>query len=175
MIIYELIDNEYVSYEITEDQCHEMVEKDYEMRVRELPQQAQYIKRRTPQEIFEELNAIEAINYRYAHRHISPVVVPKQDKDDGYEVSDGVDYMADPSWEMDCNVREALAECSEFKIKLTRYFDAGQVDMLMMVAIYREYTIQEYAALIGDKPNNVSHRFRRLLKKVQELMESGVL
>ena len=175
MIIYELIDNEYVSYEITEDQCHEMVEKDYEMRVRELPQQAQYIKRRTPQEIFEELNAIEAINYRYAHRHISPVVVPKQDKDDGYEVSDGVDYMADPSWEMDCNVREALAECSEFKDKLTRYCKPDQIDMLMMVAIYREYTIQEYAALIGDKPNNVSHRFRRLLKKVQELMESGVL
>ena len=43
-----------------------------------------------------------------------------------------------------------------------------QVDMVVAIVLEGK-TVAEYAALIGDNPNNVSHRFRRVLKKLKKV------
>lgn len=44
----------------------------------------------------------------------------------------------------------------------------SQASLIIAIAL-DGMTVEEYAALIGDKPNNVSHRYRRAVKKFREI------
>lgn len=56
------------------------------------------------------------------------------------------------------------AWCGEIR----SHFAADIADMLIAIAL-DGMTVEEYAAVIGDKPNNVSHRYRRAVKKFKEI------
>ena len=52
--------------------------------------------------------------------------------------------------------------------RLHEAFPADTAEMLIAI-ILEGMTVEEYAAVIGDKPNNVSHRYRRAIKKCKEI------
>ena len=52
--------------------------------------------------------------------------------------------------------------------KIRDAFPASTAEMLIAIAL-DGMEVEEYAAVIGDKPNNVSHRYRRAVKKFKEI------
>lgn len=71
----------------------------------------------------------------------------------------------------DMDELEHRMEC-EYQDKHYRNFirshlTSAQADMVIAIAL-EDKTASEYAALINDEPNNVSHRYRRALKKLKK-------
>jgi DNA-directed RNA polymerase specialized sigma24 family protein len=64
------------------------------------------------------------------------------------------------------NVQYEYEACCE---KLRTILKPDQAEMI--IAIHLDgMTVQEYAAKIGDKSNNVSHRLKRTEKKLREIL-----
>lgn len=63
---------------------------------------------------------------------------------------------------MECEYQDK--RCRKF---IRSHLALAQADMVIAIAL-EEKTASEYAALIGDNANNVSHRYRRALKKLKK-------
>ena len=117
----------------------------------------------------ETFNQPEYNNWHRYYRHIG-YTAAKEDED-GHPVDPNVPLMKemvepwtlnymDESIERDFN-REKLIE------KLRDVLKPKQADMVITIQV-DGWSVEEYAELIGDTPNNVSHRYRRALKKLQK-------
>lgn len=113
--------------------------------------------------------------YHRETRHIDPT--PKKKRMDGKnryisaEPDDKsfniMDYLNtyDPTDDY-CNKFE-YEECCK---KIREAVKPAQAEMLIAIAL-DGMTVADYAELIGDKPNNVSHRYRAAIKKLQKSFE----
>lgn len=63
---------------------------------------------------------------------------------------------------MECEYQDK--RCRDF---IRSHLTPAQADMVISIAL-EDKTVSEYAALIDDEPNNVSHRYRRALKKLKK-------
>lgn len=120
----------------------------------------------------EQFNKPEYNVYHRETRHIDPT--PKKKRMDGRKgyicaepddkSFDIMDYLNtyDPT-EGYCNQFE-YEECCK---KIRAAVKPAQAEMLISIAL-DGMTVADYAELIGDKPNNVSHRYRAALKKLEK-------
>ena len=127
---------------------------------------------RIQQEYDEHFNKPEYNNWHKETRHIDPT--PKRKKMNGRrgyicaeeedKSFDIMDYLAvcNPYEEMDAD--EEYEETCE-KVRKVLKPDAAR--MVIAIAI-KGLTVAEYAEIIGDTANNVSHRYRRAIKKLKE-------
>lgn len=53
-------------------------------------------------------------------------------------------------------------------IRIRGAMNSDYAEMIIAIAL-DGMAVEEYAAVIGDKPNNVSHRYRRAVKKFKEI------
>lgn len=63
---------------------------------------------------------------------------------------------------MECEYQDK--RCRDF---IRSHLTPAQADMVIAIAL-EEKTASEYAKLVDDEPNNVSHRYRRALKKLKK-------
>lgn len=63
---------------------------------------------------------------------------------------------------MECEYQDK--RCRDF---VRSHLTPAQADMVIAIAL-EEKTTSEYAKLVDDEPNNVSHRYRRALKKLKK-------
>lgn len=65
-------------------------------------------------------------------------------------------------YRMECEYQDK--RCRDF---VRSHLTPAQADMVIAIAL-EEKTTSEYAKLVDDEPNNVSHRYRRALKKLKK-------
>ena len=170
-------DNEMTTIDVPEEEFSVMVRLDYEERLAQSDDPAS-VSPRTPQEIMDErFNRPDYNNWHKLWRHIDDKAVPpKLDHkarylarpDDGdcpalYTLDDFPDT-AEPA------AQEARDKDEEMRAMIRKTLKPAYADMV--IAIHLDGTkIVEYAAQIGDLPNNVSHRLRRAEKKLKEIFK----
>lgn len=120
----------------------------------------------------DEFNDPEYKNWRKNYRHRG-YTAAKEDED-GHSVDPNVPLMKemvepwtlnymDESIERDFN-REKLIE------KLRDVLKPDAADMVISIQV-DGWSVEEYAELIGDTPNNVSHRYRRALRNLKKYFQ----
>lgn len=79
-------------------------------------------------------------------------------------------------------VKDSSIFCKDECNRITKYEDEALVEMVhkilkpesaeLVIAIaIKGYSAGEYASMIGDNANNVSHRYRRALRKLKKVFE----
>ena len=66
--------------------------------------------------------------------------------------------------------RERRWEDDEIIERIYEIFPSETAEMIITIAI-EGYSVREYASHIDDTPNNVSHRYRRALRKLKKLFK----
>lgn len=119
-----------------------------------------------------QFNRPEYNNWHRETRHIDPT--PKKKRMDGKagyicaepddKSFDIMDYLNtyDPKEDYGNKI-----EYEEYCKKIRAAVKPAQAEMLIAIAL-DGMTVADYAELIGDKPNNVSHRYRAALKKLEK-------
>lgn len=120
----------------------------------------------------EQFNRLEYNVYHRETRHIDPT--PKRKRMDGR-----VGYICADEDDKSFDIMEYLNtydpkedygnkfEYEEYCKKIRAMLKPAQADMVIAIAL-DGLTVAEYAAVIGDKPNNVSHRYRAAIKKLEK-------
>lgn len=167
-------DDRLTTIEIPDGNYSIMLDMDYEMRLAEAPEgkKDDIEKCSTVQEMFDLMNKTEYNNWHTFDRHrgyskLQPSNEDGEARDTSKplmkEVVDNRIFTVD---EENRNVQYEYEVCCE---KLRTILKPDQAEMI--IAIHLDgMTVQEYAAKIGDKSNNVSHRLKRTEKKLREIL-----
>jgi len=148
-------------FDIPEQELEQMVEKDYQLRLADASSD-EIILKRTPQEIFDEMNKQERNLWEGHHRHLAYL---QTDDDEGSEMN-VMDAIADHSQEEEHERQEGYDELCQ---KIRQVLKPEQADMV--IAIYIDgMSIEDYAIKIGDKPNNITYRLIRVKKRLKEIL-----
>lgn len=120
----------------------------------------------------EQYNKPEYNIYHRETRHIDPT--PKRRRMDGR-----VGFICGEADDQSFNIMDYLAvtdqragydndaEYQECRDKIRSLLKPDAADMVISIALEGK-TLSEYASLIGDDANNVSHRYRRAIKKIKK-------
>lgn len=151
---------EVVILEVPEKELEKMVEIDYQQRLEQVVSDEVVLKR-APQEILNEMNRQERNSWQTHNRRL---VSLKKESNEGSEINT-MDLIADVSQE-EARQRQELYD--ELCQKVRQLLKPEHADMIIAICLDR-MAIKDYAAKIGDKPNNVTQRFKRvktILKKI---------
>lgn len=167
-------DDRLTTIEIPDGDYSVMLDVDYEMRLAEAPEgkKDDIEKCSTVQEMFDLMNKGEYNNWHTFDRHRS-YSKPQSSDDEGEvrdmseplmkEVVDNRIFTVD---EENRNVQYEYDDCCE---KIRAILKPDQAEMIIAIHL-NGMAVQEYAAKIGDKSNNVSHRLKRAEKKLREIL-----
>ena len=175
-------DEQVTTIDVPEEDFTVMVQMDYEERIINA-ENPDSVKPRTPQEIMDErMNRPDYNNWHRQWRHTDGEAIPprldhkagflSRDPDGAgephqYSIDDFPDT-AGPLYQMKKENHEATCALVRHVLK-PAYAD-------MVIAIHIEgIKIVEYAAMIGDKPDNVSHRLKRAEKKLKNYFEKRLV
>ncbi len=175
-------ENQVTTIQVPEEDFTVMIEMDYQERCAAADDPAS-ITRRTPQEILDtEINRPDYNNWHRHWRHTDGDAIPprldhkagflSRNQDDSgaphhYTVEDFPD-VAGP-------LRQLTEESYEETCALVRrVLKPSYADMVIAIHI-DGMKIVEYAALISDKPDNVSHRLHRAEKKLKDFFEKRLV
>lgn len=174
MIIYVKNEDKKSAFVLPDDtDFSTMIERDYQERLAAAGV-GEEVARRSPQEIIDDLNKTM---YNSAHkqiRHAGFVKTPfrregEEALDSMANVAEGTEYLGSGltiSGTMSAFERwEAALHLEEVKKDLKEILKPDAYDMVMKIAL-DGVKPAAYAQQIGDKPNNVSKRYRRALKLV---------
>ena len=175
-------ENQVTTIQVPEDEFTVMVETDYQER-RAAAEDPSSVERRTPQEILDtEINRPDYNNWHRHWRHTDDDAIPprldhkagflSRDPDGTGEIHhftvEDFPDVAGPFSQMKQESHEEMCALVRQVLK-PAYVD-------MVIAIHLDgMKIVEYAALIGDKPDNVSHRLKRAEKKLKEYFEKRLV
>jgi len=147
---------EIITLEIPEKQLAKMIEMDYQQRLATAFSD-EIILKRTALEIIEEWNKQEYNAWRRHHRYIEPHVMLFE--------KEGPEAFVDHLWEKEHQRQDDYDEVCQ---KIRQALKPDQAEMI--IAIYIDgLSVKAYAHKIGDRPNNVSQRLKRIkisLKKI---------
>ena len=149
---------EVVTLEVNPQELETMVEHDYRQRLARATC-GEVVLRRTPQNIFDEMNRQERNSWQTHHRHLDLVSHQQEDNKDFEMV-----IIADHSWEEARQRQEAYEDICQ-KIRLV--MKPEQANMIIAICL-DGMAVKEYALQIGDTLTNVSQRFSRAKKILRE-------
>lgn len=169
----------YTTVEVPDDDYSITLDLDYQQRLAEAkPEKKHEVKRcNTLQEMFDIMNDREYNQWRKANRHIGNYSGQDYEddgtEDDGEkgggwreplmsEVSDDSIFCKD---ELERKRREDYEDWCD-RIRAAMKPDYAE---MIIAIVLDEMTVSEYAALIGEDANKVSHRYRRAVKKFKEI------
>ena len=174
-------DNQITCIDVPEEEFTLMIQADYDER-RAAADDPSTIKPRSPQEIIEErFNRPDYNNWHRHWRHTDDDAIPRRldhkvgfigdHPDDagnhGERSHFDVDAFPDTAGQYAGEQRDSYQEQCEM---LRRVLKPDYADMIIAVHL-DGLSLIEYAAMIGDKPNNVSHRLQRAEKKLKEILK----
>ena len=174
-------DNQIACIDVPEEDFTLMIQADYDER-RAAAVDPSSIRPRSPQEIIEErFNRPDYNNWHRHWRHTDDNAIPRRldhkvgfigdHPDDagnhGERSHFDVDAFPDTAGELATDQRDSYQEQCEM---LRRVLKPDYADMIIAVHL-DGLSLIEYAAMIGDKPNNVSHRLQRAEKKLKEILK----
>jgi len=174
-------DNQITSLDVPEEDFTLMIQTDYDQ-CRAAADDPSSIKPRSPQEIIEErFNRPDYNNWHRHWRHTDDDAIPRRldhkvgfigdHPDDaglhGERTHFDVDAFPDMAGQYVAVQRDSYQEqCAMLRSVLKPDYAE------MIIAIHLDgLSLIEYAAMIGDKPNNVSHRLQRAEKKLKEILK----
>ncbi len=174
-------DNQITSFDVPEEDFSLMIQADYDERCAAADDPSS-ISPRTPQEIIEEFFNRPDYNSWHRHwRHTDDDAIPRRldhkvgfigDHPDGTRLHGerthfDIDAFPDTAGQLAADQRDSYQEqCA----MLRRMLKPDYAEMI--IAIHLDgLSLIEYAAMIGDKPNNVSHRLQRAEKKLKEILK----
>ena len=175
-------ENQVTTIQVPEDDFTVMIEMDYQERcaTAEAPS---FVERRTPQEILDtEINRPDYNNWHRHWRHTDgDAIPPRLDHKAGFlsrdpdETGEPHHYTVEDFPDADGPFRQKKKESYEEMCSLLRQvLKPSYADMV--IAIHLDgMKIVDYAALIGDKPDNVSHRLIRAEKKLKKFFENRLV
>ena len=159
---------EIVILEVPEKELEKMMEIDYQNRLAEAHHD-ESVEMRAPAQIIEEWNRQEYNAWRRHHRYLCklPIVINK-DNECFAEINQ-LDLLADDSEEKE---RHKQVEYATTCQKIRRVLKPEQAEMIIAICI-DGMSVKEYAAKIGDKPNNVTQRFKRVKSILKEILSES--
>ena len=146
---------EVVMLEIPDEEFAEMIENDYQQRLR-VAAAGEVVLRRTPQAIIDEWNREELSCWRKHNRRSIPLL---EESDEGSEM-EIMNILTDRSWEKG---RQRKEEYEEICQRIYQALKPKQAEMMIAICI-ESVSIKDYALKIGDEYNNVFRRFKRTKK-----------
>ena len=157
-------DNRVTELEVSEEEFAVMIDIDYQEQL-ENEEDKSKIHCRTPQEVVDEqLNKPEYNSFHKFDRHRDKY--KKYPADDGTEeVTDKMDTYGNWSEEKKRDEKfshDALCE------RIRAAMKPEQAELIIAICI-DGFTPQEYAAKVGDKANNVSHRLQRAKENFRKI------
>ena len=160
-------ENTVTILEVPEEDFITMIDVDYRTRLA-TTENKEVVKRRTPQEIMDEqFNKPDYNNWHKSDRHRGQPKTPYCKDDEAEEETDVMDNFADWS---DIKKLDKQFEYEALCQKIRQALKPDYANMIIAIHI-NGLEVQEYAALIKDKPNNVSHRLQRAEKILKEIFE----
>jgi hypothetical protein len=145
------------------------IEKWLNISISEEESQEDYEKR-VQDEIEVQFNRPDYNNWHKFDRHRGYSKAKPNDETDGIDTSEPlIDEVRDSSvfYEQEIN-RNNKWEYEAVCQKVREILKPDAADMVIAIAL-DGYTVGEYAELIGDDANNVSHRYRRAIKKLKKV------
>ena len=174
-------DNQITCIDVPEEDFTLMIQADYDER-RAAADDPSTVQPRSPQEIFEErFNRPDYNNWHRHWRHTDDNAIPRRldhkvgfildHPDDAWNHGGrshfDVDAFPDTDGKHAADRQDNYQEQCEM---LRRVLKPDYAEMI--IAIHLDcLSLTEYAAIIGDKPNNVSHRLQRAEKKLKEILK----
>lgn len=152
---------EVVTLEVSEKELEKMVEIDYQQRLAGAASDEVVLKR-TPQEIFDEMNRQERNSWQTHHRRL---VSLQKESDDVSEIN-VMDIITDDSQE---EARQRQEDHDDMCQKIRQLLKPEQADMIIAICL-DGMAIKDYGLEINDKPNNVTQRFKRIKKNLKEIL-----
>jgi len=154
-------DAEVVTLEIQTEESNQLIEGDYQYRLKRA-KEGEVIERRTAEEIFEELNKQEYNSWQ-THNKRHTVGISEAEESDMSEV---VDLLEDSS-QMEAHERQEDYEDQCQRIR--EVLKPEQADMIIAICL-NEVSVSDYALSIGDSLKNVSKRFVRIKNSLREIL-----
>ena len=128
--------------------------------------------KRVQKEIKVEFNRPDYNNWHQHDRHLGNSKAQPNDETDGLDtVEPLMDEVINPQiFYKDTIERENQWEYEAICMKVREVLKPNIADMVIAIALDGQ-TVAEYAASIGDKPNNVSHRYRRAINTLKKVFQ----
>lgn len=160
-------DNTVTTLEVPEEDFTLMIDIDYQSRL-DAADDKNAVAPRTPQEIMDEqFNKPDYNSWHKFDRHRGNSKTPFRKDDEAEDETDAMDKFADwPDTENLDRQFEYDALCE----KIRQALKPDYAEMVIAICI-DDKSVDEYAALIGEKPNTVSKRFVRAKKKIKTIFE----
>ena len=119
-----------------------------------------------------EFNRPDYNNWHQHDRHLGNSKAQPNDETDGLDtVEPLMDEVINPQiFYKDTIERENQWEYEAICMKVREVLKPDIADMVIAIALDGQ-TVAEYAASIGDKPNNVSHRYRRAINTLKKVFQ----
>lgn len=119
-----------------------------------------------------EFNRPDYNNWHQHDRHLGNSKAQPNDETDGLDtVEPLMDEVINPQiFYKDTIERENQWEYEAICMKVREVLKPNIADMVIAIALDGQ-TVAEYAASIGDKPNNVSHRYRRAINTLKKVFQ----
>lgn len=126
--------------------------------------------RRIQEQVDEQFNKPEYNNLHKFNRHRGFSKARPSDETDGIDTYEPLmDEVKDPTvFYKDVIDRDNQWEYEALCMKLREVLKPAAAEMVIAIAL-DGYTVGEYAASIGDDANNVSHKYRRAIKKLKKV------
>ena len=171
-------DNQTATVDVPEEEFGLMIRTDYELRLASAKDPAS-VKPRSPQEIMDErFNRPDYNNWHKHWRHVhSNPIPPRLDRKEGYVVLERegngdfhqftVEDFPDEASEAARGREESDQETRAY---IRKRLKPDYAEMLISIHL-DGWSVNDYAARIGDSANNVSHRLKRAEKKLKEILE----
>lgn len=134
-------------------------------------------KERLIQKAFDhQMNNPERRSWRTYNTHIGDVALVGKDGTTKHNTEEGMYRHAinKDRYTHDMDAAEVSNSYADWRAKIREAFPKETAEMLIAIAL-DGMMVEEYAVKIGDKPNNVSHRYRRAIKKFQKIFPKNVL
>ena len=150
---------EIVKLDVPAQEFKKMIEFDYQERLASAAD-GEVIRKRTPQEILDEINRKE---YNSWQKHNRRKVSLQQIDEDDFEMN-ALDLVSDFSQvETHRKQEEYEAVCK----KIHELLKPEQAEMIIVICL-DGVSVNDYAVRINDRPNNVSKRYNRLKRILRE-------
>ena len=151
---------EKVVFDISAQELEIMVEKDYQLRLAQTDNN-EVILRRTPQEIFDEMNKEERNSWEGHYRHL----IDLQAEDDEGSEMNAMDVIADYSQEKEHQRQEEYEDMCD---RIRQVLKPDHANMMIAICL-DGISMQDYALMIGVTPKKIYDRFdyaKKLLKDI---------
>lgn len=160
-------DNTTTTIEVPKEDFTVMIDIDYQTRLEEA-ENKEAVTRRSPQEIMDDrINKPDYNNWHKFDRHRGQLKSTYCKDGETIDETDPMDKLADWSSVEGLDAQfewEALCE------KIRQALKSNYAEMIIAVHV-NGMQVQEYAALLGEKPNTVSKRLQRAEKKLKSNFE----